>query len=230
MFRGIVKYLALLTVGLLSPAAFDIGALGWGTAAALDQSGQVRLLKQGETVQGKLTASPTRYEFELKPGMFLRLAVLAEAPVQIVLTDPAGRALTRASLAADSEVPVSTVSSSSGRYALLIQPKEANVTGIAYRLGVPQIRPSHPEDQERLRADRLMLQPSVPTSRQPARAAQNVVPTLETAWRIYQLHDKDSVGILIRTGQAYTQAEDFTKAAAALKTAVRLTRATGDRA
>src|SRR4051794_13050141 len=103
MSRGKAKYLPLLTVGLLSPEALAVGALGWDTAAALDQSGQVRLLKQGETVQGKLTASPTRYEFELKPGIFLGLAVLAEAPVQIVLTDPAGRALTQASVAADSE-------------------------------------------------------------------------------------------------------------------------------
>ncbi|MFL6351956.1 MAG: CHAT domain-containing tetratricopeptide repeat protein [Bryobacteraceae bacterium] len=229
MSGGIAKYLLLVTIGLLSPEALHIGALGWGSAWALDRSGQVRLLTQGETVQGKLTASPSRYEFELKPGMFLRLALLAEAPVQIVFADPAGRALTQASLAADSEVPVSAISSTSGRYALSIQPKEANVTGIAYRLGVAQIRPSHPEDQERLRADRLILQPSVPTSRQLARAAQNAVPNLERAGRIYQqLHDRDSVAILIRTGQAYSQAEDFIKAAAALKAAVRRSRDTSD--
>lgn len=230
MRGGGIGYLPLLVVGLLRPGISGFG-ISIGSGAALqDGSVKARLLQPGEVVRGKLTTSEGRFEVELRAGMFLRFAILTEAPAQVELTGPGGRVLAGLRLAADSEVPISTIGASTGRYALIVKPAEAGLTDVAYRLRLREVRPARPDDSSRLRADQLVRQASGSASSTSPDAGKTAFQTLEAARRLYQeVQDSaDSVDVLIRSGRLRLRLEDFAKAAATLETAIGLSREMGN--
>ena len=225
-----VRFLQFLAMSLLAPGTAGLGRGGGNAAAVQDQAGGVRLLQPGETVHSKLRAPEDRFEIRVESGVFLRILVLAEAPVRVLLSDPDGRELVSGSVAPDFEVPVSTVTRGAGSYALRIQAAEAHVAGTTCRLSVNEVRPARPDDQTRSGADQLVLKSSAFSLGTQSEALEAVYRNLETARRSYQdLNDReDAAGVLILSGRLHFRADNFDRAAEILETALTLSRETGN--
>jgi CHAT domain-containing protein/tetratricopeptide (TPR) repeat protein len=158
---------AIVWVGSSLPVHCEAGA----PAPAPPQSQSLpEQLKSGESAQGKIAPGQSHvYAIDLAAGQYLHLEVeLERIDLTVRLLSPEGKELEqRENLVENSSIPLSFVASTAGTYRVEIrQPvetdqKQSDKAGAdkssqlkSYTIKLDQLRPSEPDDQKRITAER----------------------------------------------------------------------------